>query len=142
MRVRRACTEQGKLDEDGDEDGDDRGFMRQEAVRLPENCPACGAPGESLTCMADIPHFKEVTIMAFDCEACGFKSSDVSPGSESVSALGKIDYGIGYFRRLSIAETDGRLPDARSSSWHVFYAFFTGFVDSVATCRPTGRPKT
>ena len=51
--------------------------MRREAVRLPDNCPACGADGYSLTCIADIPHFKEVMIMAFDCEACGFKSSEV-----------------------------------------------------------------
>ncbi|CAN0483758.1 unnamed protein product, partial [Hapterophycus canaliculatus] len=54
--------------------------MRREAVRLPECCPACGAPGESLTCIADIPHFKEVMIMAFDCEVCGFKSSEVICG--------------------------------------------------------------
>lgn len=52
--------------------------MRREAVRLPDVCPACGAPGHSLTCIADIPHFKEVMIMAFDCESCGFKSSEVS----------------------------------------------------------------
>ncbi|CAN0484449.1 unnamed protein product, partial [Laminaria digitata] len=65
-------------EEEGDEDADEGGgFMKKEAVRLPENCPACAAPGESLTCIADIPHFKEVMIMAFDCEACGFKSSEV-----------------------------------------------------------------
>eukprot|EP00903_Cladosiphon_okamuranus_P005534 g5511.t1 len=61
-------------------DGDGVGFMRREAVRLPDNCPACGAPGHSLTCMADIPHFKEVMIMAFDCEVCGYKSSEVKGG--------------------------------------------------------------
>lgn len=68
----------------GDEGDDDVGFLKREAVRLPENCPACGCPGESLTCMVDIPHFKEVMIMAFDCEECGFKSSEVGcSGDES-----------------------------------------------------------
>lgn len=51
--------------------------MRREAVRLPDSCPACGAPGHSLTCLAEIPHFKEIVIMAFNCESCGFKSSEV-----------------------------------------------------------------
>ena len=41
---------------------------RREIIRLPSTCPHCGYDGgESLTCVADIPHFKEVIIMAFDC---------------------------------------------------------------------------
>lgn len=68
----------GDKELEGEEDEEGVGFMRQEAVRLPENCPGCSAPGESLTCIADIPHFKEVMIMAFECDDCGFKSSEVS----------------------------------------------------------------
>eukprot|EP00752_Nemacystus_decipiens_P011158 g9914.t1 len=68
----------GEEEEGGEEEA--VGFMHREAVRLPDNCPACGADGYSLTCMADIPHFKEVMIMAFDCEACGFKNSEVKGG--------------------------------------------------------------
>eukprot|EP00904_Undaria_pinnatifida_P009842 jgi/Undpi1/5989/HiC_scaffold_2.g01263.m1 len=71
------ATKPSLEDEDAEEG---EGFMKKEAVRLPENCPACGAPGESLTCIADIPHFKEVMIMAFDCAVCGFKSSEVKGG--------------------------------------------------------------
>lgn len=67
----------GGRDEGSDDEEDESNFMHREAVRLPENCPACKAPGESLTCMTDIPHFKEVMIMAFDCEYCGFKTSEV-----------------------------------------------------------------
>lgn len=63
--------------EEEEGEGEGLGFMRREAVRLPDVCPACGEPGESLTCLADIPHFKEVMIMAFDCESCGYKSSEV-----------------------------------------------------------------
>ncbi|CAM9328873.1 unnamed protein product [Ectocarpus sp. 12 AP-2014] len=62
------------------EEEEGAGFMRREAVRLPDSCPACGAPGHSLTCLAEIPHFKEIVIMAFNCESCGFKSSEVKGG--------------------------------------------------------------
>lgn len=74
----RTTTMPSQEKEGEEEEGE--GFMKKEAVRLPENCPACGVPGESLTCIADIPHFKEVMIMAFDCETCGFKSSEVKGG--------------------------------------------------------------
>ncbi|CAN0311607.1 unnamed protein product, partial [Ectocarpus sp. 8 AP-2014] len=67
----------GKAGEEKEEGGS---FMRREAVRLPDCCPACGAPGHSLTCLAEIPHFKEIVIMAFNCESCGFKSSEVKGG--------------------------------------------------------------
>ncbi|CAM9524779.1 unnamed protein product [Choristocarpus tenellus] len=51
--------------------------MRREALRFEENCPACRMPGVSLMCSTNIPHFKEILIMSFDCEACGYKSSEV-----------------------------------------------------------------
>ena len=70
--------------------------MKKEAVRLPENCPACGAPGESLTCIADIPHFKEVMIMAFDCAVCGFKSSEVRWYGEAGGGEGEGRGGTGH----------------------------------------------
>ncbi|CAM9344650.1 unnamed protein product [Phaeothamnion confervicola] len=55
-------------------------FMRHEVVDLPESCPACGAMGETRMCVTDIPHFKEVIIMAFDCPTCNFKSNEVKGG--------------------------------------------------------------
>ncbi|KAH6562353.1 hypothetical protein BASA62_009197 [Batrachochytrium salamandrivorans] len=38
--------------------------------------------------MLDIPHFKEVVIMATSCEACGYKNSEVKSGG-AISELGK-----------------------------------------------------
>ena len=44
-------------------------------------CPHCfNDAGESLTCVADIPHFKEVIIMAFDCPQCGYRSNEIKGG--------------------------------------------------------------
>ena len=31
--------------------------------------------------MVDIPHFKQVVIMATNCEYCGFRTNEVKPGA-------------------------------------------------------------
>jgi zinc finger protein len=43
--------------------------------------------GEALTAVTDIPHFKEVIIMAFTCAACGFKDSEIKAGG-AIPTLG------------------------------------------------------
>lgn len=53
---------------------------RSEAVAIPATCPSCSQIGESLTALTDIPHFKEVIIMAFDCKFCGFRTNEVKGG--------------------------------------------------------------
>ena len=55
-------------------------FAKREAIKLHVDCHACSAPGFSFMCMTDIPHFKEVLIMAFNCEVCGFKTNEVKAG--------------------------------------------------------------
>ncbi|KAG6976075.1 hypothetical protein JG688_00001726 [Phytophthora aleatoria] len=55
-------------------------IAKKEVIQIPANCFACQAPGFSCMCMTDIPHFKEVIIMAFNCEACGFKTNEVKAG--------------------------------------------------------------
>jgi hypothetical protein len=60
---------------------------RQEVIRIPGECPNCGHPGETLTALTDIPHFKEVIIMAFTCSQCGYKNSEVRGGG-AVPTLG------------------------------------------------------
>lgn len=40
-------------------------------------CHACGRMGESRMCMTDIPYFKEVIIMSFVCDYCGFRTNEV-----------------------------------------------------------------
>ena len=41
-------------------------------------CHACGKMGESRMCITDIPYFKEVIIMSFVCDFCGFRTNEVS----------------------------------------------------------------
>jgi zinc finger protein len=50
---------------------------RNEVVTIPSTCPNCGHMGDSHTAITDIPHFKEVLIMAFECKVCGFRTNEV-----------------------------------------------------------------
>jgi len=70
---------------DGDEEsdraeGDEVG--EEEIMILREDCPSCGAPGESRMKIQMIPFFKEVILMAFACDKCGYKSNEVKPGGQ------------------------------------------------------------
>ena len=53
---------------------------KKEVLRFPMGCPSCHREGEQLMCVTDIPHFKEVIIMAFDCEHCGYRSNEIKGG--------------------------------------------------------------
>jgi ZPR1 zinc-finger domain len=44
---------------------DDTGnFLKREHARFEDLCPSCRHSGETLMCMVDIPHFKEVSVSA------------------------------------------------------------------------------
>ncbi|XP_076294070.1 zinc finger protein Zpr1 [Lasioglossum baleicum] len=44
------------------------------------NCPECNCPCETNMKMTNIPHFKEVVIMATVCESCGHRTNEVKSG--------------------------------------------------------------
>eukprot|EP00123_Amoebidium_parasiticum_P001203 comp12250_c0_seq1/m.7044 comp12250_c0_seq1/g.7044 ORF comp12250_c0_seq1/g.7044 comp12250_c0_seq1/m.7044 type:complete len:479 (-) comp12250_c0_seq1:94-1530(-) len=47
---------------------------------LPAYCVNCEETGISRIFLTRIPYFREVVIMAFECEHCGFRSSEIIPG--------------------------------------------------------------
>ena len=51
--------------------------LENEIITLGIDCSACQEHGELKMHILDIPHFKEVVIMAFTCDHCGFKSIEV-----------------------------------------------------------------
>lgn len=59
-----------------------------EILTFPSNCSNCNSPSETNMHVLDIPHFKEVVIMATNCEHCGYKSNEVKAGGP-ISAKGK-----------------------------------------------------
>jgi zinc finger protein len=74
--------EQGDAEKNGEtgEEEENIRLGRSEAVAIPASCPSCSQIGETLTALTDIPHFKEVIIMAFDCKFCGFRTNEVKGG--------------------------------------------------------------
>lgn len=59
-----------------------------EVMSFPANCPSCNAPCSTNMHVMEIPHFKEVVIMATNCEHCGYKSNEVKAGG-AISEKGK-----------------------------------------------------
>lgn len=53
---------------------------KKEVLKFPTNCYCCGREGEARMCVATIPFFKEIIIMAFSCEVCGYKNTDIKNG--------------------------------------------------------------
>ncbi|KAI8066764.1 ZPR1 zinc-finger domain-containing protein [Gongronella butleri] len=59
-----------------------------EVLTFPANCSHCHAPSETNMHILDIPHFKEVVIMATNCDHCGYKNNEVKAGGP-ISDKGK-----------------------------------------------------
>eukprot|EP01100_Stratorugosa_tubuloviscum_P006192 TRINITY_DN2684_c0_g1_i1.p1 TRINITY_DN2684_c0_g1~~TRINITY_DN2684_c0_g1_i1.p1 ORF type:complete len:480 (+),score=213.59 TRINITY_DN2684_c0_g1_i1:115-1554(+) len=62
--------------------------LREEAFSMDNPCYACMRLGKVNMCMIDIPHFKEVVVISFFCEYCGYKSSEIKAGG-GISPKGK-----------------------------------------------------
>ncbi|XP_043356746.1 zinc finger protein ZPR1 isoform X3 [Dermochelys coriacea] len=61
--------------------------LRNEVLQFNTNCPECNAPANTNMKLVQIPHFKEVVIMATNCEACGHRTNEVKSGG-AIEPLG------------------------------------------------------
>ncbi|XP_077160960.1 zinc finger protein ZPR1 isoform X2 [Paroedura picta] len=61
--------------------------LRNEVMQFNTNCPECNAPAKTNMKLVHIPHFKEVIIMATNCEACGHRTNEVKSGG-AIEPLG------------------------------------------------------
>lgn len=59
---------------------DDMEAMRNEVLSFNTNCPGCCAPASTNMKLVQIPHFKEVIIMATNCDRCGHRTNEVKSG--------------------------------------------------------------
>ncbi|XP_067288848.1 zinc finger protein ZPR1 [Pseudorasbora parva] len=70
-----------EVEEEQDEKpGDDLDTMRNEVLVFNTNCPECNAPANTNMKLVQIPHFKEVIIMATNCDSCGHRTNEVKSG--------------------------------------------------------------
>ncbi|XP_029990566.1 zinc finger protein ZPR1 [Sphaeramia orbicularis] len=67
-------------DEDNEPAGNDLETMRNEVLVFNTNCPECNAPASTNMKLVQIPHFKEVIIMATNCDSCGHRTNEVKSG--------------------------------------------------------------
>lgn len=64
------------------DDLEDLDIVDGKTYALPQTCPACSKPCTMKMQRVNIPHFKEVYIMAVHCDHCGYRTSDVKTGGE------------------------------------------------------------
>ncbi|XP_040015283.1 zinc finger protein ZPR1 [Xiphias gladius] len=70
-----------RADDDLDEEpSSDLEAMRNEVLVFNTNCPECNAPASTNMKLCQIPHFKEVVIMATNCDSCGHRTNEVKSG--------------------------------------------------------------
>jgi zinc finger protein len=68
---------------------------------FPTDCPVCSTPGEMRSCTLNVPHFKEIVLMAFNCDNCLYHNGEVMVGG-SVSPLARrITLRVGERRDLN-----------------------------------------
>ncbi|KAJ8385285.1 hypothetical protein AAFF_G00190740 [Aldrovandia affinis] len=71
----------GDAEEEVDEKpGNDIDTLRNEVLVFNTNCPECNAPASTNMKLVQIPHFKEVIIMATNCDSCGHRTNEVKSG--------------------------------------------------------------
>ena len=63
-------------------------------MTFPSPCPSCFHPGMVKMCQATIPFFKEIIIMAYTCDVCGHRSSEIKQGGGISAKATKITFSV------------------------------------------------
>ncbi|KXJ74313.1 zinc finger protein ZPR1 [Aedes albopictus] len=74
--------------------------LHGEVLQFQTKCPECAADCETNMKVTNIPHFKEVVIMATVCENCGVRTNEVKPGGGieekgvriEITVRGRVDF--------------------------------------------------
>ncbi|XP_074531066.1 zinc finger protein ZPR1 [Halichoeres trimaculatus] len=85
-----------RADDDLEEEpaGNDLDTMRNEVLMFETNCPECNAPSSTNMKLVQIPHFKEVIIMATNCDSCGHRTNEVKSGGATEELGTKITLNV------------------------------------------------
>ncbi|XP_053126260.1 zinc finger protein ZPR1 [Hemicordylus capensis] len=76
-----------EIEESKEDSADPADDLRNEVLQFSTNCPECNAPAATNMKLVQIPHFKEVIIMATNCDVCGHRTNEVKSGG-AVEPLG------------------------------------------------------
>ena len=85
-------------------------------MTFPTACPVCSTEGQTRSCTLNIPHFKEIVLMSFNCENCSYHNGEVmvggavSPHARKITC--KVDSAKDLERELLKSETAAiRIPE-------------------------------
>lgn len=79
------------MQDEQDNNGDD---VKKEVLQFPTACYACGEEGFAKMCIATIPFFKEIIIMAFSCDVCGYRNTDIKHGGGISDKATRIEFKV------------------------------------------------
>jgi zinc finger protein len=80
IRDQSNAKREGWIDFDRAAGGEDK-IAEKKLVQLPMDCPACGKEGGHMnSCQTNIPHFKDIVILAFSCDECGYRTNEIKAG--------------------------------------------------------------
>ena len=74
--------------------GEEESNVEKEVLNFPQPCPQCFREGIVKMCQATIPFFKAIIIMAFVCEICGYKSTEIKQGGGISEKGSKITFHV------------------------------------------------
>jgi len=137
------------LDEQINAEGNDGDEAKKEVLQFPTFCYACGKEGQARMCIANIPFFKEIIIMAFSCDYCGYRNTDIKHGGGISDKATRIEFKVEKIEDLSrdvfksdscymeIPEIDFALAPGTLGG---VYTTVEGLIDKVATSLEENNP--
>jgi zinc finger protein len=75
--------------------------VKKEVLKFPTACYACGRNGDAQMCLSTIPFFKEIIIMAFSCEFCGYRNTEIKHGGGMSDHATKIVFNVNSEKDLN-----------------------------------------
>jgi zinc finger protein len=75
--------------------------VRAEVMKFPTPCYNCDKTGNVQMCFSSIPFFKEIIIMAFVCDFCGYRNSEIKEGGGISEKAKRITFTVNDPKDLS-----------------------------------------
>jgi zinc finger protein len=89
VKSKSLAKREGWIEFDRDAPSQANDLAEKRIAEIPMDCPACGKEGGTMkSCQTNIPHFKDVVILAFVCDLCGYKTNEIKAGG-GVPAKGR-----------------------------------------------------
>ena len=80
IRDQSKAKREGWIEFDRAAGGEDK-IAEKKLAQIPMDCPSCNKQGGFMkSCQTNIPHFKDVVILAYNCDDCGYRTNEIKAG--------------------------------------------------------------